>query len=220
MKKIITLCVLSILLAGACKKNNTPGPQGPQGNAGPQGAGHNDTVVSVTHDTISDLPDTARTGGIQVIYSDWFTPGTWTPTGTGNGSGGTGGTGGSGSGGGQTIPNLNQFYFFNEGAPKITQAILDKGMVLAYCKFANEPTNTRPLPANTVNTGIAQVWNFILSLGNIQFTMYSFAPVTSGFDSGSRFRYVIIPPTTHLRLKKPLNEMSYDEVCSLFNIPK
>ncbi len=215
MKKISILCALSMIMAIACKKNDTPGPQGQQGPQGNSG-----TVTLITHDTITDLSDSGRTGGVSVIYSDWFTPGSgWTSNSSGNTNGqNTNGPITNGSGGGTTSGNLSQFFYFNKAAPQISQAILDKGVVLAYVRFPNDPA-TRPLPANTVNSGVACLWNFTLNVNYIQFSMFAFSPIVSpGFDPQAKFRYVIIPPSGHLRMAKSIKDMSYEEVCSLYHI--
>jgi len=128
-------------------------------------------------------------GNANVMYSDWFQSGTW--------------SGASGA------------YYFNKSVPQITQSILDSSVVLTYAKLTSDGSNIRQLPANTTFSGVV-LWNFILTVGNIQFTTnFTITPAAS-----NEFRYVIIPATTHLRLSKPLTQMSYDEICTMFNIPK
>ncbi len=214
-----TICVITILLVIACKKEETPVPIG---NNGLNGTNGTTTVVNTTTGTAGEIVkiDTIKkTDSMKVYYSDWFTPGTWSSSTTTTGNGTTSGNG-SGT---TTIPStsLNQSNSFNKSAPAITNEILDKGVVLAYCRLTSDGSNTRPLPANTTISGVLNLWNYILSLGNIQFTQYSMSPIALyGIDNSNKFRYVVIPSNTHLRLKKPLNEMSYDEVCEMYNIPK
>jgi hypothetical protein len=38
--------------------------------------------------------------------------------------------------------------------------------------------------------------------------------------AGYQVRTVLIKGSTHLRLSKPLNQMTYDEICELYSIPK
>lgn len=130
-------------------------------------------------------------GNANVMYSDWFQAGTWTASGG------------------------NEAYYFDRSEVKVTQDILDKGIVLAFTQLTGDGSNIRPLPATTGNTSKV-LWNYVLTVGNIRFT----TTLTSTPSSNNMFRYVIIPATTHLRLSKPLTQMSYDEVCTLFNIPK
>lgn len=129
-------------------------------------------------------------GNANVMYSDWFESGTWTASGG------------------------NEAFYFDRSEVKVTQDILDKGIVLAYAKLTSDGSNIRPLPATTGNASKV-LWNYVLTVGNIRFTSTSGSPSTT-----NQFRYVIIPATTHLRLSKPLTQMSYDEICTMFNIPK
>ena len=129
-------------------------------------------------------------GNANVMYSDWFDAGAWTTSTTGS-----------------------EKFYFDRPEAKITQAILDNGVVLAYTKLISDGSNIRALPANTATSTF---WNYILTVGNIRFT----TNLASTPRPTNKFRYVIIPSTTHLRVAKPLTQMSYDEVCELYNIPK
>ena len=126
-------------------------------------------------------------GNANVLYSDWFTIASW-----------------SGSSGA---------YTFNKSESQVTQTIIDQGVVLAFAKLAGDGTNIRPFPANTAGSAI--FWNYILTVGNIQFTTNVSSPSTT-----NQFRYVIIPSTTSLRLAKPLKNMTYEEICERYSIPK
>ncbi len=200
-----TLCVLAMVVVIACKKQDIPAPIITGTN------GTNDTTTII----VNNSTDTIKIqDSLKVFYSDWFTPETWIPT-------QTSGNGNPTSGNGTSTGTQNQSFFFNVHAPLITQTILDKGAVLAYCRLASDGANTRPLPANNTISGVLNIWNYVLSLGNIQFTRYSMNPVSSGgIGHSNYFRYVVIPSNTHLRLQKPLKEMSYEEVCEMFSIPK
>ncbi len=103
-------------------------------------------------------------------------------------------------------------YYVDKAESKITQATLDSSLVLAYAKLTSDGTNVRPLPANT--SGV--LWNYILTVGNIQYTStLSGTPATS-----NKFRYIIVPASKHLRLAKPYSKMTYEEICTTFNIPQ
>jgi hypothetical protein len=125
-------------------------------------------------------------GNANVLYSDWFLSGTW-----------------SGSSGN---------YNFNKAATAITQTVLDQGVVLAYAKLTADGSNVRPLPATTSGPTF---WNFILTVGNINFT----SSLNSSPSTNNEYRYIVIPATTALRLQKPVTEMTYNEVCAFYNIP-
>ena len=133
-----------------------------------------------------------KDGNANVMYSDWFSS-NWV----------------AGSGGSET-------YKFDTAIAHITQDVLDKGVILAYTKLTSDGTNVRPLPATTSNGSTTVLWNYVLTVGHIKFTTnFSMKP-----RNENQFRYIIIPASTHLRLAKPLKDMTYNEVCELYNIPK
>ncbi len=202
-----TLCAVTLIIAVACTKEGTPGPKGTPGTVGPRDTS---TIIVVT-------PPPPTTTTPTVLYSDWMSPAAALP---GNPSSGTG-TAGNGSTGNGTTSSINHFMYFNVTAPAITQSILDNGVILAYCKLANDNNNTRALTTTTFSSGFIQIWDFVLSVGKVQFTQYSSNPLgITSMDRNNKFRYVIIPSTKHVRTSKPYNQMTYDEICELFSIPK
>lgn len=134
-----------------------------------------------------------------VFYSDWISPGSWSGT-TGD-------------------------WYFEASAPDLTQDIVESGVVLAYAWLAGDiynGTTVRPLPAYAVGAN----WDFLIhQYGSIEFTSDMSAMPTT---SDNKFRFIAIPGTT-LALKsaslknnskQELRNMSYKEVCKLFNIPE
>src|SRR5690348_15878845 len=83
-KVVISTMILLVVFVFACKKGDT-GPAGPQGS----------------------------TGTANVIYSDWFSPSTWTMT---------------------TVLGIKHFDY-TRPTPAITQGIIDSGVVLTYGKM-------------------------------------------------------------------------------------
>lgn len=148
----------------------------------------------------------------EVYYSEWLSPESRTNNNGGGGiNGGQSGTGNPGK------PSIVQFFTIN--SPAITQTILDKGVVLAYCRLENENNITRPLPTTVVINGFASTYSFSLSIGKLQFMQTTTNPAGIAPISGNnKFRYVIIPPSKQLRLSKPLSEMSYAAVCNILGI--
>ncbi|CAF4653343.1 unnamed protein product [Rotaria sp. Silwood2] len=101
------------------------------------------------------------------------------------------GSGGSGSGSGSGSPaSLQSFSIL---ASAINQNILDYGVVLAYAKLAGETVFTE---TTTNPAGILPI------------------------SAKNEFRYVVVPANKHVRLSKPLKDMTYEEICDMFNIPK
>jgi hypothetical protein len=124
------------------------------------------------------------TGTANVQYSDWITVSF-----TGSGTSGTAYRG--------TIT-----------APKITQDIMDKGVVLSY--YFLSPN------VYSVNAGVKDSYSLIqeLALGKISYL--------SNFSyNGVKFRYVIIPGGVSIGggRKASLESMTYEEVKALYNIP-
>ena len=134
-----------------------------------------------------------------VYYSEWFSPTAW-----------------SGSSGD---------WYFAANAPDLTQDIVEGGVVLAYAWLAGDVyggSSVRPLPAYAVGAN----WSFLIhQYGSIEFTSDMFAkPLTAD----NKFRFVAIPGTIHAlksgtpehKSQQELKNMSYKEVCKLYNIPE
>ncbi len=119
---------------------------------------------------------TGATGTANVIYSDWANV-TFTGSGT------------SWSG--------------KITAPKITQDILDKGVVLTYFKFGTQ------VYSGEYQNGTAGIYVFT-TLGTIN--------LQSTFAANYPWRYVIIPGGVGARLQN-LKSMSYEEVKAMYNLP-
>jgi hypothetical protein len=134
-----------------------------------------------------------------VYYSEWFSPSAW--------------SGGSGD------------WYFEASAPDLTQEIVENGVVLAYAWLADDVyqgSSVRPLPAAAVGAN----WSFLIhQYGSIEFTCDMFAmPLTTG----NQFRFIAIPGTIQAlksgtpgyKSEQELKNMSYKEICMLYNIPE
>ncbi len=131
-----------------------------------------------------------------VYYSEWFSPSDWSGT--------------SGD------------WYFDASAPDLTEDIVEGGVILAYIWLGDdlyEGTAVRPLPAYAVGAN----WSFLIQeYGNIEFTSDM---ILKPLTSANKFRFIAIPGTT-IALKsaslkndrQELKNMSYQEVCKLFNI--
>ena len=132
-----------------------------------------------------------------VYYSQWVTPSAW--------SGATGD------------------WYFDLNAPDLTADIVENGVVLGYVWLAGdlyEATAVRPLPAYAVGAN----WSFLIhQYGSIEFTSDM---ISKPLSSGNKFRFIAIPATTTTlksallkdKSEQELRNMSYKEVCKLFNI--
>ncbi|HNE50768.1 MAG: hypothetical protein U0T31_10630 [Chitinophagales bacterium] len=200
MKTINIIAIVGIVISlSSCKKEKENLP---------------DIKHPSTHDTttlIVPIPPTTS-----VYYSDWLTP---DASSTGpllpGGGGGSGQTGNTGPG----KPAMVQY--FHVIAAGVTQEVLDKGVVLAFCKLENDNNLTRSLPTTTMINNFISIWDFVLEKGKVHFMQTTGNPMgVLPISNKNKFRYVIISATKHVRLSKPLKEMSYDEVCEMFGIPK
>lgn len=134
-----------------------------------------------------------------VYYSEWFSPTVW--------------AGASGD------------WYFDAGAPDLTEDIIESGVVLAYAWLEGDlysGNSVRPLPAYAVGAN----WSFLVyQYGIIEFTCdMTEMPATSG----NKFRFIAIPGTipalkssgTHHYSKDELRNMTYKKLCKTFNIPE
>lgn len=103
-------------------------------------------------------------------------------------------------------------------ADSLTSNNLKLATILAYAKFSS---TIFLLPYTSNAGGKVSTMSQYPNVGKFFFTRFTHDNSASIGVSGSlEYRYIIIPGSKHLRLVKPLNQMSYDEVCNLYNIPK
>ena len=134
-----------------------------------------------------------------VYYSEWFSPSEWSGT--------------------------KSDWYFDASAPDLTQDIVEKGVVLAYVWLSGDlykGLSVRPLPAYAVNAN----WDFLIKqYGSIEFTSDN---VSAPLTSDNKFRFIAIPGTIPAlksaslknKSEQELRNMTYKEVCKLFNIPE
>lgn len=133
-----------------------------------------------------------------VYYSEWFSPSTWAGT--------------SGD------------WYFDASAPDLTEDIVERGVILAYVWLGDdiyEGAAVRPLPAYATGAN----WDFLIpDYGTIEFTSDM---VSKPATSTNKFRFIAIPGTIPALKsasikdqKLQLQNMSYQEVCRLLNIPE
>jgi hypothetical protein len=147
-------------------------------------------------------------GTANVVYSDWFTPSTYTVT---------------------TVFGLKNFDY-RKTAPGITQLVLDSGAVLTYGKLNGYnpviwPTGTVSLMPISINylsgsTPNTDTWSAIDSLGSLRINLTSTTNAYSSISNAHSFRYIIIPGGTHGGRQMDLRSMTYGQVCEYLNIPQ
>ncbi|WP_212005651.1 collagen-like protein [Chitinophaga sp. HK235] len=145
-------------------------------------------------------------GSANVIYSPWVATATWTASTTSTGTG-------------------KKTFYFDINAPKVTQDVIDKGVVLVYMKFIADPDGAgiaKLLPSIYYNIGGADVqYRFQYGLFlNIVRVICDVVP--NGIPANTNMvRYVIIPGgvTGARTAATDYSKMSYEKVCRLYNIP-
>lgn len=99
-------------------------------------------------------------------------------------------------------------YYAKISAPKITQSILDKGVMKVYVSSGNE---VYEIP-NSFFDGLYPVF----SVGYLEL----FSPADWDTFSGYKFRYVLIPGGTTARKNMPVDYNDYHAVCKYYGIPE
>jgi hypothetical protein len=183
-KALISPLIFMVVFACSCKKGDT----GPQGPAGPQGSA----------------------GTANVIYSDWFTPASYTLS---------------------TIFGIKNLDHTRE-TPAITQAIIDSGMVLTFGKLSGYTPQVWPagqisqLPVSiTYSQGgtVTDTWSALISVGKLRINFVNTLNIYNTISNSHSFRYIIVPGGAKVSnggRRMDLHSMSYNEVCDLLKIPR
>lgn len=149
-------------------------------------------------------------GSANVVYSDWFTPGTYTLT--------------------TDVVQMNVLTH-DEPAAEVTQEILDTGVVLVFGKLNGYNTLIWPtdqvgqLPISVqYSLSELDVWTPLLSVGNIRIQFINSNNLYNSISTTHEFRYVIIPGGVAARPSSldglDPRDLSYDEVCEIFGVPE
>ena len=177
-------------VAGAQGPTGAAGSAGPAGPAGTAGTAGSQGAVGPTGPTGVAATNTST----NVIFSDWLTPLPldW-----------------------QIISEKSYIYRINE--VKITQDIIDKGVVLAYSRqFSNGPAYLLPMMLET-NSGLTN-YNISVNLGKVNFLFYELRDIQGKPATGLQYRYVIIPGGVKSRAN--IDYSNFNEVSKAFGIPK
>lgn len=115
-----------------------------------------------------------------------------------------------------------QTYYFDIDAPKVTQAILDSGLVVVYAKWVSDPDGAgivKQLPNIYYNVGgAATQYRFQtgLFLGKIRVIC---DVVPSGFPANNNsIRYLVIPGGVPTGRRAGPDFDNYEEVCRFYDL--
>jgi hypothetical protein len=205
---LMTALMLSVGFT-SCGKQGDPGPQGEKGDTGAAGAdGTNGTngAKGTAGDpgATGDTGAKGATGTANVIYSDWITPPSYTMT---------------------TVFGLKHFDA-DITAAKITQAVLDNGVVLVFGKlngynpviWPTDQVSEMPISVNYIEgtTTYEDVLSANVVLGKITIDFVDNQNLYSGISNAHQFRYVIIPGGVHAAGN--INIHNYAQVKAAFHL--
>ena len=115
--------------------------------------------------------------------------------------------------------------------PRITSEILNNGFVLGFFRFSDQ-TVIYNLPFSNNGPGVNITRSYLLNLGSISFFAQRYntsIPMNELNLNGSatsipQVRYVIVPGGANiagrLAARPDYSKMSYQEICTMFNIPE
>ena len=110
-------------------------------------------------------------------------------------------------------------YFYTTFEDKnITQAILDKGFVMAYYRNPTQQAVVISLPSTTKIVSIGYLMRLDQGRGLMYFDLSFFQPRNVPIDFGLEVRWVIVPPNPGGRLAA-LDWTSYEAVKDALNLP-
>ncbi len=192
---------------GAVGATGATGVQGPTGATGATGAvgatgatgavgatGATGATGAVGPQGPAGTGGGTSTGTINVISSDWFTPVfvDW-----------------------QKITEKSYTYSIIE--TRITQDIIDRGVVLAYSRQSGVgPAYLLPLMLET-NSGLTN-YNLVAALGKVNITFTELLDIQGRPTTGLQYRYVIIPGG--VRSRANLDYTNFDAVAQAFGLSR
>lgn len=159
--------------------------KGPEGPAGPAGVG--------TPGQTGPAGPAGPAGTANVFYSSWAAAGPW----------------------GKTTYNSLVRSYIDIPAPRLTQDVLDKGVVLVYGKVNTSDNYVRQLPITLKSQFTEEFIDYTLSINSLR--IWS-TPIAATVDPSSayQFRYVVIPGGQAIRMN--YEKLSYEEAKVLFDI--
>ena len=140
--------------------------EGPEGPTGPAGSSGAQGPAGATGPQ-------GPTGTANVIYSAWTKAGTWTKT---------------------TVFGVDRFYTEIQ-ADRLSQEVLDRGVVLVYAKLETDNNQVRQLPITVLAQFTEDMIDFSLNLAKVRVwsTPVRGPAIPLSPSTNHLFRYVLIP---------------------------
>ncbi|MFT3750234.1 MAG: hypothetical protein QM768_18095 [Agriterribacter sp.] len=159
-------------------------------------------------------------GTANVRYSEWFTPAQYQSN---------------------MVFGIRNFSF-DKPVTEISQAIIDSGTVLTFGKMLGysssiwpvDRTAQLPILLTYVQSGTSQTdtWSAFVTPGNLRINFTNSVNTYTAIATTHQFRYIIIPggqkvgkssngKSISLKQRESnFNQLSYQEICRMFNIPE
>lgn len=150
-------------------------------------------------------------GAPNVKYSAWFTPNAYTLT---------------------TLFGIKHFTY-DKNVPEITQPILDSGLVIVFGKLLGyNPTiwptsqvSQLPIALTYVQSGstMTDTWSALTAPQKLTIRFVNDKNEYNAIATAHQFRYIIVPGGSKISGRSAagnFEQMSYSEICSLFQIPE
>ena len=218
--KLLPLLLISCGLIIACE-----GPQGPAGIAGPQGLQGAQGATGTPGATGPTGATGAGTTGAKGDKGDPGTPGTNGANGNTGEKGDKGDTGTAnviysgwfapGAGEWQKLSEINYTYTINE--QKITQDIVDRGVVLVYSR-QNANSASYLLPLTLTTSSSISNYNVGMIFEKVIINFLELLEPSGKPANNLQFRYVIIPGGIQARAN--LDYTNFAAVAHAFGIPE
>ncbi len=137
-------------------------------------------------------------GSANVLYSNWAKAGTWTKT---------------------NQFGTDRFYFDINNVNRLTQAVLDQGVVLIYAKLETENNQVRQLPVRVFSQFTEDNIDFTMTVNRIRVWSIPIRgpqpPIIP--STNHEFRYIVIPGGQAGRVG--YEKMTYAEARKMFDLP-
>jgi hypothetical protein len=206
MRKLPSLSLLLISIVFIAVNCTKEGPEGPAGATGPQGPAGSSGGAGSTgpagpagpQGPVGPTGPQGPAGTANVIYSNWFDLGS-----------------------GQRDTSLFGVAYKYKSFPvtSLTASVIANGAILTYAKFQGFPNEVRLLPTPVPDV---QLWfESVATTGTLYIRWYSIAtPATPppAIGTTNQFRWVIIPGGVLGGRGIDPRSMTYQELCSAYNL--
>jgi hypothetical protein len=109
---------------------------------------------------------------------------------------------------------VNKFRF-DMAAPRLTQELIDRGLVMVYARIEVENNQVRQLPFSVISSVNEGLFDHTLQVGTVRVWATPIRPPFSP-STTNEFRYILVPGSIAGRLNH--EQLSYAEAKELFGL--